>query len=247
VAKRLSETKIWGEQWHRELPLEYKSFWKYLCDNCDLIGVWAKDLALASFQIGAQIDENKALELYNKEKERVIVLNEGSKWFLPQFVGFQYGELTSKSPIHLKVLELLNKQGLLKKIDNRVSIGYTIPCKEKEKKKNKDKDNNKGGIRGEIPPALMDVAAYCQERKNGVDPDKWFNHYQAKGWMIGKNKMKDWRAAVRTWEEKGKVKPEIKQEYQAPPDPIEHAKVAELIHKTAAQMNGGQYQRKQKI
>lgn len=50
------------------------------------------------------------------------------------------------------------------------------------------------------PPAIEEVKAYCEERKNGIDPQAWMNHYQSKGWMIGKNKMKDWQAAVRTWE-----------------------------------------------
>ena len=50
------------------------------------------------------------------------------------------------------------------------------------------------------PPSLQEVIEYCNERKNGVDPERWFNFYQAKGWMVGKNKMKDWKAAVRTWE-----------------------------------------------
>jgi hypothetical protein len=50
------------------------------------------------------------------------------------------------------------------------------------------------------PPDIQDVYFYCKERKNDVDPDKWFNFYTAKNWMIGKNKMKDWKAAVRTWE-----------------------------------------------
>ena len=49
-------------------------------------------------------------------------------------------------------------------------------------------------------PALGEVAAYCQERGNSVDPQQWFDFYTSKGWMIGKNRMKDWRAAVRTWE-----------------------------------------------
>lgn len=50
------------------------------------------------------------------------------------------------------------------------------------------------------PPSLDEVRAYCQERNSGVDPEAWVNHYAAKGWMIGKAPMKDWRAAVRTWE-----------------------------------------------
>lgn len=52
------------------------------------------------------------------------------------------------------------------------------------------------------PPTLEEVVAYCQERNNGVDPQKWYDFYSAKGWMIGKNKMKDWKAAVRTWEKR---------------------------------------------
>lgn len=51
-----------------------------------------------------------------------------------------------------------------------------------------------------IPPKLEEVTAYCEERNNGVDPDKWYDHYTANGWKVGKNQMKDWKAAVRTWE-----------------------------------------------
>lgn len=50
------------------------------------------------------------------------------------------------------------------------------------------------------PPTLEEVTSYCKERNNSVDPQKWYDFYAAKGWMIGKNKMKDWKAAVRTWE-----------------------------------------------
>lgn len=49
-------------------------------------------------------------------------------------------------------------------------------------------------------PTLEDVKNYCLERNNGVDPQRWYDFYSSKGWMIGKNKMKDWKAAVRTWE-----------------------------------------------
>ena len=51
------------------------------------------------------------------------------------------------------------------------------------------------------PPTLQEVSAYCLERANGVDPNKWHDFYTSKGWMVGKNKMKDWKAAVRTWEQ----------------------------------------------
>ena len=51
-----------------------------------------------------------------------------------------------------------------------------------------------------IKPSLEDVRGYCLERNNQVDPERWFDYYTSNGWKIGKNSMKDWRAAVRTWE-----------------------------------------------
>lgn len=50
------------------------------------------------------------------------------------------------------------------------------------------------------PPTLEEVADYCMERKNTVDPMNFIDHYEANGWKVGKNPMKDWKAAVRTWE-----------------------------------------------
>ncbi len=50
------------------------------------------------------------------------------------------------------------------------------------------------------PPSLEEVKKYCEERKNTINPQSWIDFYESKGWMIGKNKMKSWKAAVRTWE-----------------------------------------------
>ena len=55
-------------------------------------------------------------------------------------------------------------------------------------------------------PTVEEVKAYCAERKNNVNPDKFIDFYESKGWLIGKNPMKDWKACVRTWE-KGSTSP----------------------------------------
>lgn len=55
-----------------------------------------------------------------------------------------------------------------------------------------------------IPPTVEEVEAYCFERANRVNAEQFVDFYSAKGWMLGKNKMKDWKAAVRTWERKDK-------------------------------------------
>ena len=59
-------------------------------------------------------------------------------------------------------------------------------------------------IRNQIPPTLEMVQEYCFERKNNVDPQQFYDFYESKNWYVGKNKMKDWQASVRTWERSDK-------------------------------------------
>jgi|TARA_R100000093_G_scaffold66978_1_gene38249 hypothetical protein len=56
-------------------------------------------------------------------------------------------------------------------------------------------------------PKLSEVKDYCFERNNNIDAEAFIDFYESKGWMVGKNKMKDWKAAVRTWEKKNYNKP----------------------------------------
>jgi len=55
-----------------------------------------------------------------------------------------------------------------------------------------------------IKPTVEDVKNYCLERKNNINAETFIDFYESKGWKIGKNKMKDWKAAVRTWEKRQK-------------------------------------------
>ena len=56
-------------------------------------------------------------------------------------------------------------------------------------------------------PMISEVENYCIERKNNIEAESFINFYDSKGWMVGKNKMKDWRACIRTWEMREKKKP----------------------------------------
>lgn len=51
-----------------------------------------------------------------------------------------------------------------------------------------------------VPPTPEEVNTYCRERNNGIDGSEFCDFYTSKGWKVGKNPMKDWKAAVRTWE-----------------------------------------------
>lgn len=78
------------------------------------------------------------------------------------------------------------------------------PTDEPQKKNIKNIKNDKNVKNNNIgrfaPPDVDDVKAYCYERGNNVDAQAFVDFYSSKGWMVGKNKMKDWKAAVRTWE-----------------------------------------------
>ena len=50
------------------------------------------------------------------------------------------------------------------------------------------------------PPSLEEVKSYCLERANGINPASFIDFYTSKGWMVGRNKMKDWKAGIRNWE-----------------------------------------------
>lgn len=84
-------------------------------------------------------------------------------------------------------------------------MGLKEPKKaDKEKDKEKDKDNKKEINKEKRfkKPTLEEVAEYCKERDNLINPETFINYYEANGWKVGKNPMKDWKACIRSWETK---------------------------------------------
>jgi hypothetical protein len=77
---------------------------------------------------------------------------------------------------------------------------YTSIDKDKDLDKEKEGKDVRKKSKAFVKPTLEEVAVYCQERSNSVSAQQFINHYESNGWMVGKNRMKDWKAAVRTWE-----------------------------------------------
>lgn len=65
--------------------------------------------------------------------------------------------------------------------------------------KKKDTDVSKEKASRFLPPTLDEVRGYCLEKGYPVDAERFIDFYESKGWFVGKNKMKDWKAAVRNW------------------------------------------------
>ena len=97
-----------------------------------------------------------------------------------------------------------NQGSLQGSLQNDDKVAFENDASNKNKNMNKNmnmKENKRGGF---APPTLSEVQAYCKERNNNVNAETFVNFYQSKDWYVGKNKMKDWKAAVRTWENKSR-------------------------------------------
>ena len=98
-------------------------------------------------------------------------------------------QTTSKQQQHNNNNNITNKQYITK------STTDVVPKDEPSKKRF-------------VKPTIEEIQAYCTERGNGISAERFFAYYEANGWRVGRNPMKDWRAAVRTWEQQdgGRVK-----------------------------------------
>ena len=139
MPKRFTQTEKWLDPWFRDLPSEYRFLWIYLCDSCDMAGVWKKDLKAASFFIGCELSGEKALKLFNEEKERVLVINNSKYWVLKDFCLFQYGAFNPKSPIHLRVIGVLTGLGI-DTLWGRVGPSLDPRQKEEEEEEEEEKE-----------------------------------------------------------------------------------------------------------
>ena len=77
--------------------------------------------------------------------------------------------------------------------------GTAVPPNNKQEQETENKRAPQAA-RAFVKPTLQEVTAYCQERSNSISAETFLDHYTANGWRVGKAPMKDWRAAVRTWE-----------------------------------------------
>jgi len=188
MPKRFTDTEKWKKGFIRNLPTKYKLLWLYILDDCNHAGLWDVDLEVAEIRIGAKINTKEAIKYYSKN---IKIFDNGNKWFIPKFIEFQYGQLNENVNAHKSVIRLIEKYDLYNIGDDNDSLEWNIdePSKSQVKK-----------FTGFVKPTSDDIKEYCDERANNVDANTFFDFYESKGWLVGKAKMKDWKAAVRNWE-----------------------------------------------
>lgn len=149
MAKRFTDTDKWKKPLLKSLPPEYKLLWFYITDDCDHAGIWNVDLEIASLRIGFDFTEPKCLEVF---KDKITVFDNGTKWFLPSFIEFQYGELKPNNKVHQSVIKQLEKYDLIK---NKGLDSPLQGAKDKEKEKDKEKDKEQPDQKNDYQPSII--------------------------------------------------------------------------------------------
>ena len=137
MAKRFTDTNKYKKPFIRGLQGAYKLLWDYLYHDCDHAGVWIVDFEIAQIYIGSDMEvyRDVAIDVFD---DKIIVFDDGTKWFIPSFIEFQYGELNTNNRAHKSVIDILSKHNLY-----NLDKGLISPlegCKDKDKDKELDKD-----------------------------------------------------------------------------------------------------------
>ena len=193
MAKRMTDTDKWKKRFLRELKPQHKLLWFYVLDDCNHAGIWDVDIEVASIRVGEELIYDMLPQAF---LDKIVIFDNGDKWFIPEFIDFQYGELNPNSNVHKSVIALLEKYNLEGYLKGSQGVQSTLNNKDKDK----DIVKVKAKVKRFAKPTIEEVADYCNERQNDVDAEKFYDYYSSNGWKVGKNAMKDWKASVRTWE-----------------------------------------------
>ena len=104
-----------------------------------------------------------------------------------------------------------NQRAIVEKSsDSKTTQSSYVAISDKEEEKEREEENIYSSAAQKkttrfTPPTVEQVSQYCKERGNNVSAERFVDYYTANGWKVGKNPMKDWKAAVRTWERNEKT------------------------------------------
>lgn len=223
--KKIIDVSFWNDSKVIEIfSPEDKLFMLYILTNphSKLLGIYKISKKVMSFELGYSIDTiNVLLERFEKDYNIIKYSKETDEIAIKNYL--KYGIVRGGKPIE----DCLIKD--LKDVKNKELIKYVFDNIRKYKDINETvikvineyvneyvyvyevsypdtcTDTYDDTSKRFKKPTINEIQNYCNERNNHVDAERFYNFYESKGWMVGKNKMKDWKAAVRTWEQGNKV------------------------------------------
>jgi len=243
----MTDTNKWRKPFIRGLNAAYKLLWFYILDDCDHAGIWIVDFEVAGIRIGEDVNEAEALELF---ESKIQVFDNGERWFIPDFIDFQYGELNPENRAHNSVIKQLSKYSLninkpLISPLQGASKGAKDKDKDKDKDKVKDKDKSRKKMMKNSDISVQDVKESFEKTSDLKNADYLYYYNSALDWSDAKGAMAiDWIATIRNFARRdlkdGKMKLRNKAKTgtnQAPPIPADYGK------KTANDMSLEEYRK----
>jgi len=173
MAKRFADTTKYQRPFIRELTGPYKLLWDYICLDCNHAGIWIVEMDIAQARIGQDMPIMKEVAIA-AFRDKIKVIDNGERWYIPSFVDFQYGPLHPNNRVHNSVLDQLNRWGIK---------ALAIPARG-AKDKDQDKDNSGSG--GEIEQAFDTARKSYPGTKRGLSVE----------WVDFRRKHKNWREVV---------------------------------------------------
>ena len=170
MAKRLTDTEKWNDDWYISLSNDYRIIWQWLLDNCNHAGICKRSIRLLNLMCNTNVSENDLLLVM----EGRIILKDNN-WFIPKFLKFQYASLHSNRPVIISVVKELEKHNLITYIPESFGNDYLI-IKDKDKDKDKDiikhKNSKNGKFSGNFKAQGEELFADRLDRRYKTDADE---------------------------------------------------------------------------
>lgn len=180
---------------------EDKYFYLYLLTNphTNICGCYEISMKQMVRETGYNEDTVKRLLHRMEYVHNVIQYDKNTKEVLvPKWGKYNWCNSPKTKEGAVKSVENIKSNRFRKFVSDTLSIGYEYPIDTSVTVTVTDTVSDTGSVNKH--PTLYEVKEYCSERGNKVDPERWFDYYTSNGWKVGKNPMRDWKAAVRTWE-----------------------------------------------
>ncbi len=185
------------EQWTEThyLPIPSQLLWYRLMSICNKAG-WSEWVTVGNQRLMATLQMSREASFIKARDELIkagLIEYQKGKKGCPN--KYRMVSFTFKNEVQSVVKSVV--QNVVKsEVQTEVESVAIYKLKQNE---TKEKDAN-ASKKKFAPPSLEEVEAYCKERGNTVDAAQFIDFYASKGWLVGKVVMKDWKAAIRTWE-----------------------------------------------
>ena len=207
MPKRYTDTDKWKKIWFRKLKNDHKVFWMYVLDQCDHAGIWEVDFELASYFCNG-IKESEIRDTFVKQYHE---FDDGKRWFIKDFIEFQYRGLDESNRVHNSVITILKRHGLYKVLISFLHEAkdkdiYKEQLKDKEKDKEKGKNSKKNQLK-KIESELNILQAEFDAVDVSIEFDKFQDYLKANG-----KRYANYKSAFRNWLRSDFIKPKERYE-----------------------------------